>query len=246
MRGLRALTIAATLALPLATTLGLPTVAHATRVTGYATGVIATYTETDANGALVFGLDETQLMGEAVLITFAYDTALAPADSDPGPETGRYESTDPGLDWLDLAIEVNGITHDLLGANRRVVVRDTASFPDDFLQIAIESFFEDNSSPTRVRRREFLDFIEFFDEATLDSDILPTSFFTDEIFPTGNSANFRINDADYDTLAGETTYSRYVAFEIDLTQISISPVPEPGSATLLALGLIALAGIRRR
>lgn len=95
-------------------------------------------------------------------------------------------------------------------------------------------------------RREFLEFIEIFPDYALDSEALPVDFFSDEIIAAGNSANFRLDEFDYDPVAGAKTYSRYVAFEIDLQQISITPVPEPGTAALLALGLAALARIRRR
>jgi hypothetical protein len=76
-----------------------------------------------------------------------------------------------------------------------------------------------------VFRREFLEFIEIFPDDALDSEALPSDFFSDEIIAAGNSANFRLDEFDYDPVAGAKTYSRYVASRSTSSRSRSRPSP---------------------
>jgi hypothetical protein len=221
--------------------------AHAVRIAGAATGVVAEYGETDAAGEQVFGLDGPGLLGQPFRIDFSYETDLAPADSDPSALRGEFASADPALDWLDLSITVNGITEVLLGDRRRAFVLDSLPSdptPEDWFQLSIESYVELPGGSGQ--QREFLDFFVFLPADTFASPDLPVGFASDSNIRVFNSASFRINDFELDPDTNELLSSRYVAFNLDVQEITASPVPEPGSGALLAGGLIGLALSRRR
>jgi hypothetical protein len=216
--------------------------ARAVPIAGSATGVIAEHAETDAAGEQVFGLDGPGLLGQPFRIDFSYDPDLAPADSDPAGERGEYASSAPGQDWLQLSITVNGHTELLTGDFRRAFVLDSPPsdpIPEDLFQLSTEFFFQ--SPDGNVHQREFLDFILFVPAETLASADLPADFASDQILRVLNSAAFRINDFELDPDTHEVLSSRYVSFNLDIQEISASPVPEPGTGALLALGLLGLA-----
>lgn len=84
-------------------------------------GFIAEHAETRGLGSSVFGLDGNALLGEAFTVDFSYNTEIAPVNSsDYGSNGGQtiYSSSDPRLDWLDLSITINGMTHYVVGNNR--------------------------------------------------------------------------------------------------------------------------------
>jgi len=216
--------------------------AQAVRVEGFATGVIAELAETDTNGEQVFGLDGPGLLGQAFRIDFAYDPALAPPDTQPAGDRGVYESVG-GTAWLELAITVNGLSEELTGDRRYSDVMDDAlGGSEDSIQLAIELFSLTTAGGVEQRRRTFLDFLVAMPADTFAGDALPESLTTDQIIRIFNSATFRINDWDRVTATNEFTYTRYVAFNLDIQEISAAPVPEPGSAALLGVGLAVLAG----
>ena len=223
-----------------------PLAAAAVRVNGVATGVIDDFdTRTEGEGAAVFGLDQSELPGTPFRIDFSYDTALAPPDSNSHPERNLHQSEDGAApDWLDLAITVNGHT---------VVLREELRFADiwtsdedDYFQLGVEFSPSQPEDPdVGVHRREYLAFSVSLPARTLTSSELPAQFASDEIERHVNSANFSIDDFDFDRTSGELVYAKIVEFGLDIRHISASPVPEPDSAALLIAGLLAL-GARAR
>src|SRR5262249_47861207 len=94
------------LALAAVFTASVPLAAGAVRVNGVATGVIDEFQMTEGEGAAVFGLDGSGLLGRPFRIDFSYDPALAPPDSNPAADRTFHLSERVGPDWLDLAITV--------------------------------------------------------------------------------------------------------------------------------------------
>ena len=227
----------------------LPTAAGAVRVTGYATGVIDEYAYTDGNGAQVFGLDESELLGTPFRIDFAYDTDLAPPDADTDPDRA-YHSSHGDPDWLDLAITVNGTTVSLRGDSRYADILDGTPANGsemDWIQLGIDFVYTEPEEPDfSVYRREFLDFVVSMPNDVLSSALLPAELSSNEIIRVYNSANFALREYDQDPDTGELSHLRIVEFSMDIQQISASPVPEPASTAQLAAGVLALAALYRR
>lgn len=230
--------------------------ANAALVHGSITGVIAENAETSGEGSTVFGLDGDALVGQVFVVNFSYDTSRAPLSYEIVTESGAryiYESSDPGLDWLSMSITVNGRTHILDGNFRRADILD--QFSDDPFNMnnpnqtdRVQLAIDGGSGPFDgvSFRRQFLDVSVSFPNDVIEGGGMPESFYSDDITRVYNSANFRINEFDFDPATGELLYERYVGLELDARSVTATLVPVPAAAWLFGSGLVGLVGAAAR
>lgn len=232
-------------------------ISRAALVRGTMNGFIADYAETSGEGASVFGLNGTELLGQAFTVDFYYQTELAPRTSfgeAPSDARAIYHSSDPSLDWLGLSITVNNRTHTVTGSSRRYAdiidqfSADPFNLNNPDQTDSIQLWTEENEGPfDGIRyRRQYLDVTVNIPNDTLHSTALPTSIFSNDITRVFFSSGFSINEFDVDPLTGNLTYEKYVGFDLDIQSIEASVVPVPAAVWLFGSGLIGLIGVAKR
>jgi hypothetical protein len=227
---------------------------HAVIVDGQMHGTIAFHAETRGIGDSVFGMGQTQLLGQPFTVDFRYNTSLAPVLYSEYYSTNAgaaYRSSDPALDWLSMSITVNGFTHHISGNNRYSDIRDFyANEPInsgvfDYFQLTVEG--NNNATYVDSYRRQFLDISLRLPNDQLSDITFPTSINWNQIDNAHNGYSFRINEFDFDTATNTLTYEKYVSFGLDVQQVQATIVPLPPAALLFSSSLLfSLLLIRKR
>jgi hypothetical protein len=170
---------------------------------------------------------------EASPITFTdtYDPGTVFLDKKGGTCTGVNGTTDSVSGVVDGACDSLTWTHSLLGFNPGTDTLSSAS---------LSLWFHDNDDPSADKFNYVFDVL--VGDGSLTSQMLPSLFTFDVLSLVGDGQIA----AELSTKAGDLVFERSVLTAYGERTAEVAAVPEPGTITLLGLGLAGLARRFRR
>lgn len=198
-----------------------PIAAGATIVNGTFAGIIDSG-GSDTSG--VFGTPLTDLSGLAITGTFYYDTDLLSSSivGDTNTASGL------GIGALTVTITIGGGSHIFTDQTSSSVYLDTA-----VSQFTIQNANSQSADPTSVAETFFLDVLDPSTPFVLSTDLVQAF----SAVPLLGSGTFSINNTGPNAVSS-------AGFSV--TEVTLSPVPEPASLGALLAGLAGLATVRAR
>jgi hypothetical protein len=204
-----------------------PMAAHATTMNGTFSG---TLTEgTDYTG--VFGPAGSDLTNDAITGTFTYNTNLLSQSISGGQNT----ATGTGLGALTATISIGGITYTFTDPTSSSVFVDDGSVSGQS-ELTLQSTNNPNAG---VNESFYLDISDPFAPFVASTDLTQSISATD---PFSQIADFSIQDTGPNAASGGFTVTSLTTSQAPAT----SPIPEPASLMVLALGIGGIAGVRTR
>ena len=227
----------------------MPLIGHATPFALTVSGRI--YDSADTYGNLFGrGAGLYTVVGDTAQITFYYDTATAPQDSDPSANQGHYYRSSQwisSLAWVDSAVvpdftNGSGDTNNVDGIELK---KDVPNASYDALSAEDYAYY-DQQINGEYRYATKKNYLSFNGSPFLSSDSLNQSF----------SLNAPALNNIYGYIYAERMTSGncqtatpcvqgWAAFHIEQVKWAAQPVPEPITLTLLGAGLAGLGVVRR-
>ncbi len=223
--------------------------AQAVVIHGVATGTVSSGVDRDtanygANANTWGFTGTTDLTGQEFRVDFSYDTALAPPDSNAGPNAGLYSDCGDGIcgdqaGWLGMDLTINSVTRHFGGTSQSFVAFIDDGSRDFYVTVSI-----DDVTNAHHALSQYL-ILQLFPPAQdfLSGDALTQTFSWGPSESNPVTSVFAIGDRDYDQ--GTYAASRGILALTSLT-LTTHAVPEPAPLALLAAGFIGLAWSRRR
>lgn len=196
--------------------------AHATLMRGTFAGTMDSGTDTTG----VFGTASANLAGDTITGTFTYDTAKFGTSVSGGVNTATGSSTGA----LSVTITINGHSHTFTDHTSAAITLDT--------NLSDANYANSNVQGTSVSENVTVD-LENLIASFVNSTSLTAPFSTNDPADSSSTSTFFINDTGPSLAASGS-------FTVASLTVQAVASPEPMSLALVGVGVLGIAGARRR